>query len=440
MNDTNEPTAPHGDVATNVAGESVPTSPTAPARGRSFLRPQTAFLICGVAAIAIGIGASGVAVGLAIGTDNSTSIAASGTTGLDSTGLDSTGTDSTGTDTSNADATGPGMYAQPGIYTPRGSESTTDTSTDATAATDDQQVGVVTIVSTLDYNDASQAAGTGVILSSTGEILTNNHVISGATSIEVTVESTGRTYEAEVVGSNSTADVAVLQLDDASGLTPAAIDDSSTVAVSDTVTAIGNAQGTGDLVAAAGTVTALDESIEVGNEYTGATESLSDLIQVDADVVSGDSGGPLLDADGEVIGITTAASSGTADITGYAIEIDTALAIVDQIEAGEASDTVVIGTPAFLGVTLSDETATSTDSSTAGVTIAGALDGLPAADAGLVAGDTITRVDGEAVATAEELSAAIASHEPGDSVTVKYLDASGDSHTATVTLIAGPAD
>jgi S1-C subfamily serine protease len=319
---------------------------------------------------------------------------------------------------------------------------TGSTSTDAVAATDEQQVGVVTIVSTLYYDSDSQAAGTGIILSSTGEILTNNHVVAGATTIEVTVESTGVTYEAEVVGTDATADVAVLQLEDASGLTPATIDDSSSVAVADAVTSVGNAEGTGDLVAASGTVTALDESIEVGNEYTGATESLSDLIEIDADVVSGDSGGPLVDADGEVIGIVTAASSGTADITGYAIEIDTALAIVDQIEAGTASDTVVIGTPAFLGVTLADTTTTTpqtdTDAAT-GVVLGGVIDGLPAAEAGLVAGDTITAVDGTAVSNAESLSEIVASHQPGESVTITYLDASGDSHSVTVTLVEGPA-
>jgi len=417
MNDTANTTPDTSAVEpAHHAAPSQPMTAEAPHKGRAFRRPRTAFLVCGVAAIAIGIGASGVAVGLSLGSASSASIAASGSA-------------------STATTTDPGMYAQPGIYTPRGEESTTtDTSTDATAASADQQVGVVTIVSTLNYSDDSQAAGTGIILSSTGEILTNNHVIAGSTSIEVTVESTGETYSAEVVGTDSTADVAVIQLDDASGLTPATLDDSSSVAVSDAVTAIGNAEGTGDLVAAAGTVTALDESIEVGNEYTGATESLSDLIEVDADVVSGDSGGPLLDADGEVIGITTAASSGTANITGYAIEIDTALAIVDQIEAGQASDTVVIGTPAFFGITLSDETTT-----TSGVSVGGVIDGMPAADAGLVAGDRIKSVDGESVATAAELSAAIAAHEPGDSVAVKYVDAAGDAHTVTVTLVAGPA-
>ena len=315
--------------------------------------------------------------------------------------------------------------------------------TSAIAASASQKVGVVTIVTNVDYG-AGEAAGTGMILTSDGTILTNNHVVEGATTIEVTVESTGETYTADVVGTDATADVALLQLEDASGLTPAAIDDSSSVAVADAVTAIGNAEGTGDLVAAAGTVTALDESIQVANEYTGAEESLAGLIEVDADVVSGDSGGPLVDADGEVIGITTAASSGSTNISGYAIEIDTALDIVDAIQAGESSDTVVIGTPAFLGVTLTDSTAVAggTGSSTTsadGVVLGGVVEGLPADEAGLVAGDTITKVDGEKVATADALSAAIAAHEPGDQVKLTYLDASGDKHTTTVTLTEGPA-
>jgi len=404
-----EPTPP---VASAVA----PPVTVPAATGHAFRKPHIALMVGGFTALVLGIAGAGIAVGVAI-SPHSSSI--------------SSATDST-------TASAPDFYAQPGSYDP---SATASTSTDAVAATDEQQVGVVTIVSTLYYDSASQAAGTGIILSSTGEILTNNHVIAGATEIEVTVESTGETYTAEVVGTDATADVAVLQLDDASGLTAATLD-STGVAVADAVTSVGNANGTGDLVAAAGTVTALDESIEVGNEYTGATESLTDLIEIDADVVSGDSGGPLVDADGEVVGIVTAASSGTADITGYAIEIDTALAIVDQIEAGTASDNVVIGTPAFLGVTLADTTTTApttgTDAAT-GVELGGVIDGLPAADAGLVAGDTITAVDGNTVSNAESLSEIIASHEPGESVTITYLDATGESHSVTVTLVEGPA-
>lgn len=135
----------------------------------------------------------------------------------------------------------------------RGSASAT-TQTAATAASTDQQAGVVTIVSTLGYQGAS-SAGTGMILSADGLVLTNNHVVEGATAIEVTDELTGRTYTATVLGTDASADVALLRLDGASGLTAITLDDDGDLADGAAVTAIGNAQGTGDLVAAAGTVT-----------------------------------------------------------------------------------------------------------------------------------------------------------------------------------------
>lgn len=305
------------------------------------------------------------------------------------------------------------------------------TSSSATTATAAQQVGVVTIVTTVQYGQG-EAAGTGMILSSDGEILTNNHVVEGATSIEVTVESTGRTYAADVVGTDPTEDVAVLKLANASGLT--AIDLSDDAAqVGDTVTDVGNAGGTGTLVAASGTVTDLDQRITVQDEVTGAGKTLDGLIELSADIQSGDSGGPVLDADGDVVGIATAASSGSADVTGYAIPIATAEAVVRQIESGVETDTVQLGLPAFLGVQLSQQ------SVSAGVGVSGTIQGSGAEAAGLEAGDTITAVDGEAVADSPGLSAIIAQHQPGDRIAVTYTDAAGTSHTATVTLGEGPA-
>lgn len=310
--------------------------------------------------------------------------------------------------------------------------------TDSTAASDEQQVGVVTIATDLYYGQG-EAAGTGMVLTAEGVVLTNNHVIQGSTSIEVTIESTGETYTAEVLGTDDGADVAVLQLVDAdgdepTGLDTVAVDADTAAAVGDAVTAIGNAEGTGDLVAATGTVTAVDQSIQVADELTGEAESLTGLLELDADVVSGDSGGPLLDADGEVIGITTAASSGSADITGFAIPIGTALDIATQILAGQASETVTLGLPAFLGVTIAG------DAATGGVTIAEAIDGLPADAAGLAAGDTVTAVDGVVVADSAALSAAIAAHAPGDTVTLSVTTAAGVATTVTATLVGGPAD
>jgi len=315
-----------------------------------------------------------------------------------------------------------------------------DTSTDAVPASAAQTAGVVTIVSDLTYEGA-RSAGTGVILTSDGMILTNNHVVEGSTSIAVTVESTGATYTARVVGTDATNDVAVLQLEDASGLTPATLDTDG-VAIGDAVTAVGNAQGTGDLVAAAGTVTALDQSITTQSETGIAGEELTGLIQVDADIVSGDSGGPLVDASGVVVGIDTAASSGSADITGFAIPIATALDIVTQIAAGADTATIEIGYPAFLGVSLSSGaspySSAAVGAGAAGAVIGGVVEGTPAASAGLAAGDVITAVDGTPVASADALSSALAEREPGESVTLSWTDASGTAHSATVTLTEGP--
>ncbi|MCJ1698086.1 S1C family serine protease [Rathayibacter festucae] len=319
----------------------------------------------------------------------------------------------------------------------------TSTATDAVPASTAQTAGVVTITSDLTYEGAT-SAGTGVILTSDGMILTNNHVVEGSTSITVTVESTGQAYTARVVGTDKTNDIAVLQLVNASGLTPATLDTDG-VAVGDAVTAVGNAKGAGNLVAAAGTVEALGQSITTQAE-TGITgEKLTGLIQVDADIVAGDSGGPLVDAAGKVVGIDTAASSGTADITGFAIPISKALDIVATIEAGADTSTVAIGYPAFLGVSLPSGTtagtasgAVSGASTPAGALIAGVIEGTPAAAAGLVAGDVVTAVDGTAVASGDALSADLAQREPGESVTLTWTTAAGTSQSATVTLVEGP--
>ncbi|PPH82426.1 S1C family serine protease [Rathayibacter sp. AY1D9] len=312
--------------------------------------------------------------------------------------------------------------------------------TDAVAASTAQTAGVVTIASELTYQGA-RSAGTGMILTSDGVILTNNHVVEGATAISVTVESTGRSYTARVVGTDATNDVAVLQLEDASGLTPASLDTDG-VAVGDTVTAVGNAGGTGDLVAATGTVTGLDQQITTRSESGISAETLTGLIQTDADIVSGDSGGPLVDSAGRVVGMDTAASSGTADITGFAIPISKALDIVATIEAGADTATVEIGYPAFLGVSLSSDTASPTSRALAttasGAVIGGVVEGGPAAQAGLEAGDVVTAVDGVAVASADQLSASLAQREPGESVTISWTDTAGAARSAQVVLVEGP--
>jgi S1-C subfamily serine protease len=409
---------------------------------RPHRRRTTLFVVGGATALAICIGGGGAALGTSIAAAHS----GNASTALDQGSLETTQQGSFQQAApfggSSGSGSGSGTGTGSGTSTGTGSGSATSTSTAATAATDAQKLGVVTIVSDLYYSQTSQAAGTGIVLSADGEVLTNNHVIEGATSIEVTIESTGATYRAEVVGTDATDDIAVLQLvtssgADVAGLATAtldtSVDGSEALAVGDAVTSVGNAEGTGDLVAAAGTVTALGEDITVGNEGTGSSESLTGLIQVDADVVSGDSGGPLVDAEGEVTGIVTAASSGAADIVGFAIPITTAVTIADQILSGVESATVSVGATPFLGVQLA------TAQAVAGATVAGAVEGTPAASAGFAAGDVITSVDGVAVANPDALSAAIAAREVGDSVTIGYTTAAGLPSSTVVRLMAGPA-
>ena len=201
-------------------------------------------------------------------------------------------------------------------------------SSPATAA---QSRGVVLINTELPYQNAS-GAGTGMVLTAAGQVLTSYHVVEGASMIKVTVAETGRTYQATVVGHDQTHDVALLQLKGASGLTAVKIDDDKT-SIGDKVTAVGNAGCTGTLAAAKGKIVSLDASITTASEGPVASETLSAMIETTADVVSGDSGGPLYDADGEVTGIDTAASSGS-EINGFAIPIHRALSIVQQIQSG----------------------------------------------------------------------------------------------------------
>jgi S1-C subfamily serine protease len=336
--------------------------------------------------------------------------------------------------------------------------------------------GLVDVTSTLGYQGAT-AKGTGIVLTSNGEVLTNNHVVNGATSVSVTDIGNGKTYKATVVGYDQSHDVAVLQLSGASGLTTATTGNSSTVKVGDDVVGLGNAGGAGGTPSvAAGTVTALNQSITASDEGSGSSEQLSGLIQTNANIQPGDSGGPLVNSYGQIIGMDTAASSsgspvgngsggsgngfggfgsgfggsdngsgsgsdngssnsGQASSTqGFAIPIDTALSIASQIEAGQASSTVHIGATAFLGL----EIASSDQQDSSGVALAGAASGTPAAAAGLGQGDVITSLGGQSVSTGTDIQNIMVGHHPGDTISIGWTDSSGQSHTATVTLASGP--
>jgi S1-C subfamily serine protease len=299
---------------------------------------------------------------------------------------------------------------------------------------------VVNIVSQLG-GEGAESAGTGIVLTSSGEILTNNHVIDGATSIRVTDVGNGESYPAKVVGYNATDDVAVLRLVGASGLKTATLGDSGTVKVGQKIVALGNAGGQGgEPKVAAGQVTGLNRSIKAQDEGSGSVEQLSDMIRTNADIQPGDSGGPLTNTAGKVVGIDTAASGsqdGTA-VQAFAIPINRALSIAKKIEAGQSSATIHIGATAFLGVQVSGSSAAG-GQATSGATIVGVVEGAAAAKAGMTGGDTITSVAGHAITSPTALRDTLASLKTGARVSVTWTTQAGQSQTATVTLGSGPA-
>jgi S1-C subfamily serine protease len=306
--------------------------------------------------------------------------------------------------------------------------------------------GVVVINTNLGYQDGA-AAGTGMVLSPSGEILTNNHVIQGATTIRVAVPGTGHSYSAKVVGYDVAADVAVLQAAHASNLKTISRGDSSKLSVGQAVTALGNAGGTGRLTSANGTITGLGKAITASDQGSDS-ERLTGLIETNANVQPGDSGGPLLNPSGQVIGMDTAGSTGTSPFaaeTGsdaYAVPIDKALTIADQIESGKGSTTVHIGGTPFLGIQVESVDSGygyGYDQPSSGALIAGVVANGPAASAGLVPGDVITAIDGHAVTTPQAVASFLLTKKPGARVTVSYTDQYGSSRTTTVTLGNGPA-
>jgi S1-C subfamily serine protease len=387
--------------------------------------------------------------------------------------------------------------------------------------------GLVDVVSTLGYQ-GGKAAGTGMVLTSTGEVLTNNHVIDGATSVKATDVGNGRTYTAKVVGYDKSHDVAVLQLQGASGLQTVSLSPDA-AQTGEKVVALGNAGGKGGTPSVVtGRITALDRAITASDEGAGDAERLTGMIGHNADIQPGDSGGPLVNTYGEVVGINTAASASpsSASQTGqtetrtqaFAIPITKASSIAGQIEAGTPSATVHIGETAFLGVQTSPSSTGAFGGGSGGlggnggfggnggnggnggfggsnggfgfggnggfggfggyigglgggyaggmgdggfggtggngglggfgggsvgsggVAIAGVVSGSAADQAGLAAGDQITSVAGHTVTSSSGIGSVLAKYHPGDKISIGWTDQSGQSHTATVTLTAGPAD
>jgi S1-C subfamily serine protease len=340
--------------------------------------------------------------------------------------------------------------------------------------------GLVLINTTLQYN-SEQAAGTGMVINQDGLVLTNNHVIEDSTSITALDLGNNRRYTGKIIGYDETGDVALIQLQNASGLRTVPIGDSSGVNVGASVLAMGNAEGQGAIVPAAGSVTGLNQTITASDSGGSVTsETLHGMIQTDANVVSGDSGGPLANAAGKVIGMDTAGSGGNfpnaQSSDGYAIPIDTALSLARQIAAGQASSTIMLGYPAFMGIYIASGTTSAsptaqaqqqeqqgsggfggfggtpacyTDDSglsvpdqianvSSGTLIIGTICGSPAQSIGMTAGSVITAVNGQAVGSPSSLTGIVSKYKPGQSIDVTWVTPSGQHETHSLALTAGP--
>ncbi len=378
--------------------------------------------LAGASLLLVGVGAAGGAA-LADHQQDDANQTSSSTTQSRSTKQGSTDTDDHG-------------HGRPGwggpSTPPRAPDHDSDSAPEATApesaadATAAQSVGLVEISSTLTNG---KGAGTGFILSSAGTVVTNHHVVEGATSLKVTVVSTGKTYTAKYVGGDSTADVAVLKLRNASGLTPVK-EASKAAAEGDPVTAVGDAGGDGGaLTASTGTVAAIDQHITVRND-DGTTNRLTGLIELNAYVVPGDSGGAVLNAAGSVVGMNVAASTGSRSVTGYAIPVSTVRSVADQILAGKETATIDLGYHGYLGVWL--------DPSTTAPRVVQVTDGGAAARAGVSVGDTITKLNGRTLTSADQLRNKLAKTAPGERVKVTWKDQSGANRSATVPLGRAP--
>jgi S1-C subfamily serine protease len=295
---------------------------------------------------------------------------------------------------------------------------------------------VVDIDTQLGYQSAV-GAGTGIVLTPSGQVLTNNHVIEGATSITAVDIGNGQTYQANVIGYDRRHDVAVLQLNGASGLMAAALGDSSRVAVGDPIIAMGNAEGAGGTPSAVpGNVTALNQTVSALDALTGSSETLDGMIAASAGIRPGDSGGPMVNGAGQVIGLNTAAS-GNYEMSqqggqGFAIPINQAQSIARQITGGNGSAAVHIGPSAFLGVGVSEA------GGEPGAVVRQVVPDTPAAGLGLTLNDVIVSMNGAPINSATALTSILDEHHPGDNVQLSWRKHGEAVHTGNVTLAAGP--
>ncbi|HKS79678.1 MAG TPA: trypsin-like peptidase domain-containing protein [Gaiellaceae bacterium] len=301
--------------------------------------------------------------------------------------------------------------------------------TTRTVRTTSANAGIVDIFTTLGYEDGAAAAGTGMLISRNGEVLTNNHVIREATKFKVVDVTTHRSYNATVVGYSVSHDIAVLQLANASHLQTIKLGGYVKLHVGQPVVARGNAQGRGGAPKAApGRVVALHRKI-VARDITGDSETLRNVIATNTAVEPGDSGGPLEDVHNRAIGMVTAGSTVGA-ARGFAIPIRQALLYARTIMKGKSSAAIHVGPTAFLGVVLKDVSG--------GTKVQQVLPNLPADAAGLVAGDVITSLNGAPIASMADMRQALLSLAVGTAVSIGWNDTAGTAQTGTITPASGP--
>jgi len=334
---------------------------------------------------------------------------------------------------------------------------------------------VVDVTAALRYDDET-ASGTGFVIDPRAAlVLTNNHVIRDATSVTVTIPGTGRVFPARIVGADVPGDVAVLKIEPEPGLAAAPLGDSADVSVGTTVIAIGNQAGADAApVLAPGVITGTGRTIEAADGSSGFNEVLHGMLATSAKIEPGDSGGPLADSAGVVIGMDTAAGTDGA-APGYAIPINTALAAARQIAAGRPGPGIVLGTGGFLGVIAANTTATSPQRQAArakslqttspgaqpqaacqatmtaapvpavvaparsGALVEAVLCGSAAATAGIAPGDVITSANGRPVSSPDALTAIVSDCRPGSMMAVTWTSTAGGRKTAQVRLGAAPA-
>jgi len=313
-----------------------------------------------------------------------------------------------------------------------------------------------------------QDAGTGMVISRSGLVLTNNHVIEGSTQISAQINGSGPMFSASVLGTSPSADVALLQLYGSKHWIAVAIGTSRPPAVGDQVIAVGNALDLpGPETVTSGIISGIGRTVTIDDPLSGAQENLSGMLQTSAAISSGNSGGPLVNSRGQVIGMTTAAASSTepgetAPDVGFAIPVSTALDIAHQVETGKPSASVDIGPAAATGLALttvacadgfdgclplgfgeSDEAPIGglgiyQAPISTGAVVAGVDEGSPAAGSGLRVGDVITNFDGHVVTSPEQVTALVATLKVGDEVTVTWVGQNGTHQSGRFQLVQGP--